>query len=432
MKKYGYYLITAVILLSSCSSGEEDGEPNRWDRSGYTPTVEVIQTVTGALPLEERLTGVVRARNQVDIYPEISAPVTEILVQSGDPVTAGQVLVRLRDREAQERLKQAESGLQIANAQVQQAEASLSQVNARLSRIEALSVRNLESELDLETLRAEVQSAEASLSLAKAQRNQAESILEERKNELDNTIIRSPIDGYVGFRSVEVGQMVNSSTRLFEVGDIKQMEIRVSLNERMLSYIETGQTVSITSPAIGEEPLRATVERISPFLNPVTNATEAEITVPNVEGNLRSGMFVTVDILYGESEQAVLIPNNALYTHPADGRRGVFVADAGGFMELEFEDEEDAPEIFGPVPVHFVPVSLVAQGRQVSGVRGINSGDYVVTLGQNLLAAGRERTNVRVIEWERMLHLQELQSRDLLEIIREKLANRNGTGTDGV
>lgn len=418
------------FLLLACS-GEEAEENNRWNR-GYTPTVEVIKTLTGALPLEERLTGVVRAKNQIEIFPEITAPITEILVNSGDRVERGQVLVRLRDSEARERLRQAEAGYEIAEAQVAQSEANLRQLQSRLNRVKTLSERNLESELELEIIQAQVESADASLQLSKAQKNQAASVVEERRNDLANTVIRSPIDGFVGSRQVEVGQSVSPSTRLFEVGDTRNMEIRVSLTERMLGYIEAGQTVSITSDNIGVDPVMAQIDRISPFLNPVTNATSAEISVDNTENRLRSGMFVTVDILFGESEQAVLVPNNAIYNHPSDGRRGVYVASASSFSELDFVDEEERPEIFGPVPVSFVPIDLVAQGRQVSGIRGINSGDYVVTLGQNLLASGRESANVRVIEWDRMIHLQELQSRDLLEMIRRKLANRNGTDGPGV
>lgn len=434
MKKNIFYFFIISLLVVACSSeSSENAQNNPWARGGgTTPAVEVIQTLTGALPLEERLTGVVRAQNQVDIFPEISAPITEVMVRGGDRVQRGQPLVRLRDTEARERLRQAESGLEIAEAQVRQSQANLRQLEARLERVQTLTVRNLESELELETLKAQVEAAEANLALTRAQRNQAASILEERRNDLSHTIIRSPIDGYVGIVSAEQGKAVNPSTRLFEVGDPSVMEIRISLNERMLSYIRPGQTVSITSPAIGAEPIRAQLNRISPFLNPISNSTEAEIIVQNSDRKLRSGMFVTIDILYGESEQAVLVPNNALYTHPADGRRGVFVAEAGSFMELEFDEDQPRPEIFGPVGVRFVPVQIVAQGRQVSGIRGINSGDYVVTIGQNLLASGRQQANVRVIEWERMIELQEMQSRDLLEMIRQKLVNRNGADSTGV
>ncbi|MCH8567569.1 MAG: efflux RND transporter periplasmic adaptor subunit [Balneolales bacterium] len=407
------------MLISSCSGDEEESGGRG---QGFIPTVEVIETVMGGLPLEERLTGTVRARNQTGIYPEITSVVTEILVNSGDPVVEGQPLVKLRDRESQERLRQAESGLQIARAQVRQAEANVDRLQSRLGRVQTLSVRNLESQLELEQLEAEVESARAALSLAEAQKEQASSIVEERKNELGFTTIKATTDGFVGNRSVELGQQVNPSMRIFEIGDTRRMTIRISLTERMLAYIATGQTVNITSDAFGGEVIQTTLTRISPFLNPVTNAADAEIELDNPDGLLRSGMFVTVDILYGESDQAVLVPNNALFNNPNDGRRGVYVADHSALSET---GQLERGSIIGPVPISFVPVQVVAQGRQVSGIRGIENGDMVVTIGHNLIAAGRDQSRIRIIEWDRILELQQLQNRDILELIRRKLAERN-------
>lgn len=423
-----FLFLGAVLLLQGCGSDEE-GETQR--RGGHVPTVEVIETVIGSLPLEERLTGVVRARNQAEVFPEITAPVTEILVNSGDRVQRGQPLVRLRDTEARERIRQAEAGLQIAEAQVRQAQANVQRLESRLTRVRTLSVRNLESELELEQLEAEVESALASHQLALAQKAQAESVLQERRSDLDNTVVRAPTDGFVGTRHIEVGQIAGPSTRLFQIGDTRMMTIRIPLTERMLSYIETGQTVNITSPAFGGEIIQTSLTRISPFINPVTNSTEAEIELQNPDGLLRSGMFVTVDILYGESEQAVLIPNNALFTNPNDGRRGVFVADRGALTELsQISTEGENSPIIGPTGMAFMPVTIVAQGRQVSGVSGIQPGDLVVTIGQNLLASGRDEARVRITSWERIIEMQQLQNRDLLDMIRRKLADTNGSPND--
>lgn len=420
-------ILPLALFLTACAAEEEE-DGRRGDNS-YVPTVEVIETITGSLPLEERLTGIVRAENQTEVYPELSSVVTEVLVNSGDAVTEGQPLVRLRDREAREQLRQAQAGLDIAEARVQQARAEVRRLEARLSRMESLSGRNLESELELEQLQAEVASAEASVSLAEAQREQAASLVEEQENQLSFTVVRAPTDGFVGRRSVERGQAVNSSTRLMEVGDTRRMQINLSLTERMLGYIQAGQTVNIMSENFGGEVVQTRLTRISPFLNPVSNTTQAEIELDNPDGLLRPGMFVSLDILYGESEQAVLIPNNALFTNPNDGRRGVYVASREGLPEESLSGEEG--RIVGPTPVRFVAVDIIAQGRQVSGVEGIDSGDLVVTIGQNLLSGGREEARVRIIGWERMMDLQQLQTRDLLDMIRAKVAGRSdSTRTD--
>jgi HlyD family secretion protein len=424
------FLALLIFFLVSCS-GDSSGQQNNSRGDGVRiPTVEAVASMYGSLPLEERLTGSVRARNQVEIYPEISAQITQVLVNDGDRVEQGQVLVRLRDSEIRERLNQATSGFQIAIAQVRQAENSLNQAESNLRRVRQLADRDLGSAAELERLEAEVESAKASLQLAVAQREQASSVVSERRTALEHTEIKAPISGVVGQRNAEIGQQVSPGTFLFEIGDTELMRVRVMLTEQMLGYISTDQNVLITTPSLPDTLLRAKVSRISPFLNPVSHTTHAEIDVENKEGLLLPGMFVTVDILYGDSENATLIPNSAIYRHPRDGTVGVYVAGSIG-TELEFDDD-DRPEVFGPTPVEFRQINVVARGRMMSGVHGIDEDQWVVTLGHNLITS-RNATQavIRATEWEHIIDLQQMQSRDLLNMIREKIARRNGSGGSG-
>ncbi|MFN2374793.1 MAG: efflux RND transporter periplasmic adaptor subunit [Cyclonatronaceae bacterium] len=423
-------LAQLVFFLVSCS-GDSSGQQNNSRGDGVRiPTVEAVASMYGSLPLEERLTGSVRARNQVEIYPEISAQITQVLVNDGDRVEKGQVLVRLRDSEIRERLNQATSGYQIAIAQVRQAENSLNQAESNLRRVRQLADRDLGSAAELERLEAEVESAKASLQLAVAQREQASSVVSERRTALEHTEIKAPISGVVGQRNAEIGQQVSPGTFLFEIGDTEMMRVRVMLTEQMLGYISTDQNVLIATPSLPDTLLRAKVSRISPFLNPVSHTTHAEIDVENKEGLLLPGMFVTVDILYGDSESATLIPNSAIYRHPRDGTVGVYVAGSIG-TELEFDDDE-RPEVFGPTPVEFRQINVVARGRMMSGVHGIDQDQWVVTLGHNLITS-RNATQavIRATDWEHIIDLQQMQSRDLLDMIREKIARRNGSGGSG-
>ena len=410
---------SAVLGLSGCSEEEEQTQSNRSNRA---PTVEAVQVITGNLPLEETLTGSVRARNQTDIYPQISAPIMQVLANNGDIVSEGDVLVRLRDVEARERLRQAEAGYEIARAQVRQAEADLNRKKVTLDRTEQLRFRDLETQAELDNIKAEVEAAEATLDLNIARKNQARSVIDERQNELENTIIRAPVDGVVGLRGAEVGQQVSTSTRLFQIGDPESMKIEMVLTEAMTGYILPGQPATISSSVTGMS-MEGTITRISPFLNPVTHTTTAEIEISNPDRYLRPGMFVTVLVKYGESEQAVLVPNNALFYHPEYGEQGIFVAEKSG-QELSFEGEQPPVELTGTASVRFVPVDIVARGRQVSGIAGIPNDAWVITLGHNLLLRGESEANVRPVDWDHILNLQQMQSRDLFDIIREKMANR--------
>jgi len=412
-------MFSLPAVFTACS---DDEEQTRQGQTNRAPTVEAIQVITGNLPLEETLTGSVRARNQTDIYPQISAPIVRVLVNNGDSVNEGDVLVRLRDVEARERLRQAEAGYEIARAQVRQAEADLNRRKIALERVRQLRSRDLETQAELDNMEAEAAAAEATLDLNIARKNQARSVIDERQNELENTIIRAPVDGVLGLRNAEVGQQVSSSTRLFQIGDPESMKIEMVLTEAMTGYIHPGQSAVISSSVTGNV-MESTLTRISPFLNPVTHTTTAEIEVSNPDGLLRPGMFVTVTVKYGESDQAILVPNNALFHHPDHGVQGVFVADDVR-QELSFEGEDPPRELTGTSPVRFVPVTIVARGRQISGIAGIPNDTWVVTLGHNLLLRGAEQANVRPVDWDHILNLQQMQSRDLFDIIQEKMATR--------
>jgi HlyD family secretion protein len=418
-----YFRLTLVLLLAlgltACgSSDEEEGRSGRSRGNAPTPSVEVVQTQLGSLPLEQRLSGSVRARNQVSIYPEITARVEEVLAESGDFVERGQPLVRLRDRTYREQVRQAEANVNIQRAQVRQAQAQLSELQSELRRIEQLADREFSSRQELEALQAQVEGAEADVAAAEAQVEQAESTLSERQADLAQTVVRSPVTGRIGRRDVEIGQRVDGSSRLFDVGDLSFVRVRVSLTDEMLSRIREGQTAQITSEMLPDTTITAQVSRISPFLDENSFSTDAEIDISN-EGNLlRPGMFVNVAVLYGESEQATLIPNSALYEDPGTGAVGVFLASSLG-TEIEPDEPRDGfpTELTEPTPVGFREVDVVAEGRATTGIRGIGQNAWVVALGHDLLNMNLDEAvdaRTRALSWERVLGLQELEERDML------------------
>jgi len=413
------FLLLAVTIVACGSSESEEGGGN-WRGGGNapTPSVEVVQTQLGSLPLEQRLSGTVRARNQVSIYPEITARVEEVMAESGDFVERGQPLVRLRDRTFREQVRQAEANLRIQEAQTRQARARLLELQAELNRAEQLADREFTSQQELETIRAQVEGAEADVQAAEAQVEQAESTLDERRDDLQQTIIRSPVTGRIGRRDVEVGQRVDGSSRLYDVGDLSSVRVRVSLTDAMLGRIREGHTARITSEMLPDTTITAEISRISPFLDDQSFSTDAEIDIPN-EGNLlRPGMFVNVSVLYGESEQATLVPNSAIYEDPGTGTVGVFVATSLG-TEIQPDQPQDGmpAQLTEPTPISFREVDVIARGRSTTGVRGIGQNDWVVALGHDLISMNLDESidaRTRALSWERVLGLQELEERDML------------------
>ena len=409
------------VLLQGCGGNSDSSNGRNGGR--LIPSVEAVQSRNGTLPLTERLTGAVKAKNQVEIYPEISAMVVEILVNNGDVVKKGQPLLRLRDKEFQERLKQATAEYQIARAQAKQAEARLNEIKSELKRTESLAEKGLASASQLETGQSQAISAEASMELANARVDQAKANLEENESQLSETIVRAPVSGTIGNRNAEIGMLVSTNARLFTLGQLDRVKIEVVLTDRMLNYIQAGLRSEIISDILTTGTVDAPLTRISPFLNPVTHTTIGEIELENPDESLKPGMFVSVDIYYGESEHATLIPLSALYENPNTGETGVYVSkDSLGLNRepISHNDSDKSMALTEPVPFTFIPVDVVARGRMEAGVSGVEAGDWVITIGQNLIGGNTGTARVHKVDWNWVEQLQNLQSQDLLKSVMEK------------
>jgi hypothetical protein len=90
--------------------------------------------------------------------------------------------------------------------------------------------------------------------------------------------------------------------------------------------------------------------------------------------------------------------------------------------EFNFEPVEDGegPPLTAPRPLKFVPLQIIASGRMATGVTGINEGDWIVTVGKELITRGVPEARARLVTWERMMDMQRRQSRDLFDVIDER------------
>ncbi len=131
-------------------------------------------------------------------------------------------------------------------------------------------------------------------------------------------------------------------------------------------------------------------------------------------------MFVTVDVFYGETETATLVPTSSIWEDPLSGERGVYVVP--GMGELEVVPSGDlgtgAPK---PQPVVFRRVSILAEGRGTVGVAGVADGDWVITVGHQMLSDDDDPVAVvRPTAWDRVIELQNLQREDVLKGFLDK------------
>ena len=416
-------VLFAAVALAGCSEAE-----SRVANEPTIPAVEAVEARYGALPLSERLTGTVRAAGQVSIYPEASGPVVAVLARNGDEVKAGDPLVRIRAEVSRNQLQQSEAGVEAARASRDQARAKVDDLERRFERSEILARDNYISQEEFESLKTGLASARAELAAAEAQVSRAGGALGESQESVRQTVVRAPIDGTVGRRNAEVGMFVSGSTPLFTIGRLENMEVDVPITQEMLTRIRAGQTAEIRSGSIGDSVIRAEVSRVSPFIEPGSFSAELQIDVDNASGALLPGMFVTVDVLYGESREATLVPKSAIWEDPATGAVGVYTAPSIGLevpLVMPEEGSDETPPMTPPTPAEFQRVEVLAEGRHVVGVEGIEPGDWVIVVGQHLVAGGNPnegppQARVRPIRWERLLDLQGLQREDMLRQFMEK------------
>jgi len=419
MKNYLYFIFSLLVL--SCAT---ENQNQNSQGQGIIPAVEAVESQYGSLPLVERFSGNVVSENQVRLFPEVSAKVAQVFVENGDYVQKGDLLVKLEDEPFQKQLQQAEAGLKINKARLKQAEAQLKELEAQYKRIQTLADKDLSSQLEIEQIEAQKVSAEADVELAQAQVDQSEALVEERANQLSKTSIKAPVTGTVGQRNAQPGMQATPSTSLFMIGDLSKLRVEIVLTENMLNKIKVGQTAAITLESESGENIviDAKLSRISPFLNEVTRSTEAEIDVENQGDVLKPGMYVPVDIFFGESQQATLIPTSAIFIDPQTGNQGIYIANSiGSEIQPVSDSSSEVSALTEPTEMTFQEIQVIAEGKLQVAVADLEPGKWIITLGQNLLSEGRTQARVKTVPWNHVLNLQQMQREDLLkEVMQEK------------
>lgn len=389
-------LFASLLVVSACrDAGQEQSGPP-------VPFVEAVEARQGSVAAEERVSGIVRAVNQVAIRPEIEAPIVEVLVRNGDRVREGQPLVRQELSTLGDQIRQAEAALRLARAAADEERARVTEVASRVTRSRALAEENLVSAQELESLEAQLAAARASADQAAAAVDEAEAALAERRSASGRALVRAPISGTVGSRDAEVGMVAGPSDVLFVIGDLSDLIVEVPLTEEMLTHVREGQSVRIHSKRISGGTMDGTLSRISPFLRSGSFSTVGEIRISNSDGSLQPGMFVQVDLLYGESEQGTLVPASALWEDPATGEIAAWVVTGATGKDAATQ-------------VSRRPIEIVTEGHSAAAVRGITQGERVVVIGQHFFESDRGEARVRLMSWERVMELQTLQREDVLE-----------------
>ncbi|MCY1668802.1 efflux RND transporter periplasmic adaptor subunit [Rhizobium sp. SL86] len=296
------------------------------DGPAFTYTTQPVKR--GDLSVIVTATGSLEPTDQVDISSELSGTVRKVNVTYNSPVKAGEVLAELDTNKLQADVQSARAKLASAKANVVKADAELNSARIKLERLRSLVDKSISSQQDLDTAQYAYDSAVATKEMNESSVLSSEADLRLAEVNLAKAKIVSPIDGVVLTRDVDPGQTVASSLSapvLFTIaGDLKRMELQVSVDEADVGQVRENQPATFTVDAYSERTFPARIKTVRFASETVSNVVtyKAILSVDNEDLLLRPGMTATADITVQAVKDTLLVPNGALrYSPPATTQR---------------------------------------------------------------------------------------------------------------
>jgi membrane fusion protein (multidrug efflux system) len=359
---FGVLVLLAAAAATVPACGEADGaetasdEATGDDRAGAEvaevgdadedddekeEAVPVEVAALGQGPIESVLSfsSSLEVESQVQVFSQAKRLVRELLVEEGDQVGRGQLLLRLQDEEQRSALNKVDSELSKARKEFER--------NERLHEQQLISDQQFaDANFEFERLRIARQDAE---------------------RELSYTEVRAPISGTITQRMVNLGDQVQIGQELFQIMNFDTMVARVYVPEKHLPELRPGLEARISAAATGDREYTARVERIAPIVDARSGTVKVTVAVGRQAG-LRPGLYVDVDLVTATNADALLVPKRAL------------VYDNDQIFVYRLGDERRVERVY---------IEAALSDRDwVEPVNGLASGDEIVIAGQAGLKDG--------------------------------------------
>ena len=329
-------LFVLLGVSAAACGGSSSAAPRANDRESDATAVRVVRVERTPLDRTVTVTGTLAAEEQVVLSLKVTGRLDEMLVDLGSPVRRGQVIARLAPTDFELRVRQAEAALQQARARlgldptgtddrvdaertavVRQAKAGLEEATRQRDRYTTFVERGISARAELESAESQLQIADSRYQDALEEVRNREAVLAERKSALDlarqqleDTTLRSPIDGVVRERHAFAGEYRAAGTPIVTVVRQHPLRLQLAVPERSSTSVRAGQTVRVTIEG-DTQAYHGRVARLSPAITEGTRTLAVEAEVPNEEGRMRPGMFARADIVTDETP-GIVVPHSAL------------------------------------------------------------------------------------------------------------------------
>lgn len=345
--------LCALLGVVACSESPEQlvgggGGPGDKPMSRNQAPVPVVTALPQkrAFGPEIEAVGTALANESVEITSKTTNTVTAIRFTEGQRVRRGAVLVEL-DRAT-------------VGAELAEAEANLADARNQFNRGRDLSVTQALSKAQLEQLETAVKTGEARVAAARARAN--------------DTVIRAPFDGHTGFRRVSLGGLVNSGAVITTLDDTSVIKLEFTVPQSFLGELAPGLGIQATTEGLPSRVFEGKVTTIGSRVDLTTRSIAVRATLPNADGVLRPGMFMSVK-LKGRESQTLMLPEEALV--PEQGKTYVYVVADGRATRREIHTG-------GRVPGSVAVLTGLADGERVivEGTQRVREGAPVAEAGE--------------------------------------------------
>ncbi|MCE9678995.1 efflux RND transporter periplasmic adaptor subunit [Shewanella sp. AS1] len=334
------YSLLFVTLLSAC--GEEQTVK---EEAQYAIPVETAHVTKGDVSSFYSTTATLEAPEEANVTSRIAGLIENIKVEEGDRVTKGQLLAVIDAKRQRYDLARSQAEVEI--------------IEQELNRLKKMNNKEFVSADSMAKLEYNLQAAIAERDLAALH--------------VEDSMVRSPINGVIAKRYVKVGNMAKEFDQLFYVVNQDELYGIVHLPEIQLNQLRLGQDAELFLNQKNHESIHANVLRISPIVDPQSGTFKVTLSVPNQEARLKAGMFTRVELRYDTHSNVITVPYNAIVNQ--DNQNALYVIEGNNALRRE--------------------VTLgYRQADTVEVISGIQPGEQVVIRGQQNL---KDQSLVEVI-----------------------------------
>lgn len=314
-------LVLAVIAVGARAMFKPKAPPPPAPTAQAAPSVlEFLPAeVVAAEPVELRqtlqLSGSLRAVDLATVKAKVAGDVREVLVREGEPVKAGQVVMKMDATEYEARVAQARGNLNNAKAQLEIA-GKTRENNLALVEKGFISKNAFDN-------------SASQYSGAKASVDAAQGALDIVQKSLNDTIVRAPISGLVSARNVQPGEKVAVDGKLLEIVNLQKLELEAAVPASEIAQVAIGQTVELRIEGL-PQPFEGKVVRINPATQAGSRSVPVYIQVANSQNQLRVGMFAEGLLVLASKRGVLALPQSAVRK---DGNGAYVFTIAGGKIE---------------------------------------------------------------------------------------------------